>query len=222
MSVALAETAAWLDLLYSRAKKDAGKVVVISASKRNVIGTFATDGDSLVRCASLMQENEGCYVKVNLMDTDAMARRGSHVVGNRSEVKTIVSFHCDVDAGKGGKYPARGTALWAINQMPLVPTLIINSNGNVGGFHAYWVLKQPYTITDEDDRKRVQDISKAWQGLLRQKLAGMLDNTSNLDRVLRCVNVKRCDGGDVTAHTYNVECEYSMEDFKKWLISEEH
>ncbi|MEM8668765.1 MAG: hypothetical protein AAGG48_14690 [Planctomycetota bacterium] len=213
MSVDFANTCAWLDLLFSKASHDDGSVIAVSSTRRKVIGAYGTDGDSLVACAKRMNEQPGCYLKVNLMDAAAMKRRGPHVVGNREEVKSIVSIHCDVDAGKSSKYPARSTALWAINQMPLPPTLIINSNGEEGGFHVYWCLKRPHRI--KGDREDIQRLSTAWQGELRKRLGGMLDNTSNIDRVLRCVGVPRQDGGKVSCHTYNVDALYTLRDLSK-------
>lgn len=210
--VAFANTVAWLDLLYSRASEGDGEVIAVAASRRRLIGDFATDGESLVKCAESLHANHGCYLKINLMDSAAIRRRGRGAVGNRSEVRSIVSFHCDVDAGKAGKYPARSTALWAIGQMPLRPTLVINSNGTTGGFHAYWCLERPHRI--EDDRDKVQEISKRWQEVLRSFLGGMLDNTSNIDRVLRCVGVTRKDGGEVCLQEYGGDL-YCMEDFER-------
>ena len=103
--------------------------------------------------------------------------------------------------------------MWAIDQMPLKPTVIINSDSGERGLHCYWLLNEPHVIADEDDRKRCHDISKAWQRRLREFCGGKLDGTANLDRVLRCVGVPRLDGGMVTCHSADFSRLYALDDF---------
>jgi hypothetical protein len=148
------------------------------------------------------------------MDSDAMSERGKKegktVVGSRSEVKSIVSFHLDVDAGKGGKYVNRKHAIWAIESMPKLPTLIINSKGDEGGFHAYWILEKPVVV--EGNASAIQAQARAWNERLKQACLGKLDTTCNLDRVLRCVGVPRLDGGRVCLHSCDFSRMYKLEE----------
>lgn len=215
--VKLANTAAWLDLLYGRCDESHGQIVIVSSSRNKLAGLHPVgDGNRLVVAAREMQNHPGCYIKVNLMDTAAMKRRftetGKPVIGKRDEVKTIVSFHLDVDCGKDGKYVSRSHALWALDAMPKPPSLIVNSKQEEGGFHAYWILDAPHRIADDADRKRCQKISSDWNKRLKALCAGKLDSTANLDRVLRCVGVPRLDGSLVTPHRYWPDRLYEPDD----------
>ena len=213
----LAETAAWFDALYGHCRESDGSIVIVQASRNRLAGVYPIgDGGRLVEAARAAQLHPGCYVKINLMDAAAMQRRakgGRPVVGRRDEVKSIVSVHLDVDAGKNGKYVSRNHALWAIEAMPLAPSLIVNSKGMSGGFHAYWLLQRPHWIESAADRQRCQTIANGWNKRLKALCMDKLDSTSNLDRVLRCVGVPRADGVLVTAYEYWPERLYELEDF---------
>lgn len=207
----LAETVAWLDALYGDCGPEHGSLVIISQSKRRILKAYPLGSpDQLVEAAKKMQSHEGCYAKINPMDIDKIRRRSNYAIGNQSEVQTIVSLHLDVDAGKEG-YLSRNAAKWAINQMPLKASMIINSQHKKGGFHAYWLL-QPHLITDEKDRSRCHAIAKRWQDRLKELCVGKLDSTSNLDRVLRCVGVPRVDGDLVTCESCDFGSRPKLED----------
>lgn len=215
MCVDFANTAAWLDILYSQCSEDDGSIVVVSSKRNSVVSVHPVgSGRRLVDAARSMHGHHGCYLKINLMDQQAMEQRaaktGKTVVGNRKEVKTMVSLHLDVDAGKGGKYVNRKHALWALGNMPKPPTLVINSNGEAGGFHAYWVLREPVRICR--NRDQIQKQCEAWNLRLKELCGGKLDTTCNLDRVLRCVGVPRLDGGRVFMHSYEPSHLYGLEE----------
>lgn len=213
----LAETAGWLDALYGRCRADDGYLVVVASSRRSVLSVHPLgDGRHLVEAAKSMQGHPGCYAKINPMDYRAMHARaretGRPVVGKQSEVRSIVAMFADVDAGKGEKYVSRSHALWAIRQMPLRPTMIVNS-ATGGGLHVYWLLNKPHRIQGKSNRERIAELSRRWQERLRELLGGKLDNTSNLDRVLRCVGVPRLDGDLVSCEEADFRAAYRMEDF---------
>lgn len=218
--VELGNTSAWLDILYGKCQSDDG-VLVFVRPERNRVQCVHTvgSGRDLVDAARDVNGKKGVYLKINLMDYERMSQRSKKerksVVGSLAEVRTVVSIHLDVDAGKGGKYLSRSHALWAIDQMPLKPTLVVNSNGQEGGFHVYWVLSEPVRIESEKHRSHVQSLSSAWNERLKYLCAGKLDSTSNLDRVLRVVGGSRKDGGRVNMHDYEPENLYRIEDFER-------
>jgi hypothetical protein len=224
MTREIAETAAWLDALYGHCGSDDGQLVVVAASRNRVASVHRVDGGrSLVAAAHAMHREPGSYLKINLMDYAAMCQRaketGKPVVGNQAEVKTVVALFADVDAGKGDKYAGRRAALWAMSQMPHRPTLIVNTNGNRGGFHCYFLLAKPHRIEGSDDRVRLAGIAKSWQGKLKRLIgekmnAGSVDSTANLDRVLRCVGVPRLDGGRVCVESCEWSRRYRVRDFE--------
>ena len=213
-----ANTCQWLDFLYGDCNVDDGWIVIVSNSKNKISGAIqAGSKDRLIEAARIMHRNPGCYLKINLMDYEAMMKRsdesGKFVVGNSDEVKTIVSLHLDLDANKDAKYVDRTAAMVAINSMPLLPTLLVNSDGNCGGFHAYWKLKSPIRIDSIETRDRMRSIGRQWNGRLKFMFRGDLDSTFNIDRVLRCVGVPRLSGGKVCIENYDPSRLYEPEDF---------
>lgn len=213
-NIDFANTCAWLDLLYGDCSSKAGHIVIVAASRNRLVGTVPVGKpDCLIKAAELMHDHPGCYLKINLMDLNKMQRRSPYVIGNRSEVRTAVSLHLDVDAGKSQKYASRSAALHALESMPVPPTLIINSNGDDGGFHAYWKLAKPVFIAGAKRGNELQTISTNWNKLLKSKMKGRLDSTGNIDRVLRCVGVPRADGGSVTMQSYEPDRLYQISDF---------
>lgn len=217
-AVELGNTSAWLEILYGKCTPDDGVLVFVSHERNKIHSVHSIgSGRDLVGAAEDVAGKKGLYLKINPMDYEAMQKRSRKerkgVIGNASEVRTVVSFHLDVDAGKSGKYLRRTHALWAIDQMPLKPTLIVNSNGEEGGFHVYWVLESPVRITGSRMRERIQATANAWNERLKYLCAGRLDSTSNLDRVLRVVGGKRKDGGRVSLFSYEPENVYRIKDF---------
>ncbi len=209
---------AFLDILYGKCKSSDGAIVFIKPERNGIDGIFSVgSGDDLVQAAKHVTGKPGVYFKVNLMDFDKLNERSNgfrkNVVGSSQEVKSVVSIHLDVDAGKGGKYVTREHALWAIKQMPLCPSMVINSKGKDGGFHAYWLLKKPVVIRNQDHRNEISHISKQWNKTLRQMCRGKLDSTSNIDRMLRVAGGKRLTGEPVSAEFYEPDNLYTLEDF---------
>jgi len=207
-------TEAYLYSLYLRCGIDAGSIVV--TTKSHPVGCYRLDQIDLATQA--IQSQPDTYIKVNLMDAEAMKarlaekrqeNRFAQVVGTANEVKTIVSLHLDVDADKPG-YLDRDTTLRRLDEMPVKPSMIINSNSFYGGFHAYWFLANPYKIACEDDREFIKTIALRWQARLRTLLDGKLDSTANIDRVLRAVGSRRSNGNNVNIHRMLPECRYTL------------
>lgn len=215
----LAETVAWLDLLYEDVMPGDGELVVVAANRITLIGMFdLTSGVGVMKAARAIQASPGCFYKVNLMDGQAIRARqkatGKPVVGRRDEVKSIVSFHLDVDAGKSSKYVRRGHALWALDAMPCPPTYVVNSNGDDGGFHAYWILEERLRIKDAEHLQAIQEQANRWQNRLAELCGGKLDSTSNLDRLLRPPGVQRDGGEYVWTHSFQTQNKYQISDLQ--------
>jgi hypothetical protein len=211
----LMETCAWLDALYGHCCEEDGEIVIVAPSRCELVGVFRVgNGRRLVKAAIKMHENPGCYLKINLMDSSKMKQRAKEtgkrvVVGNREEIKSVVSFHLDIDAGKKG-YMSRSAALWSLEQLHK-PTLLINSKGSTGGFHAYWIFKKPILV---EDRTAIQVAAYQWQEKLKAVFSGKIDSTANIDRILRCVGVPRTDGGEVSCEYYDRDRLYDLADLK--------
>ena len=210
------ELAAWLDALYGNCRSDDGSLVFITPDKKQ-IHTVGPVG-ALVELAEVLVTQRNLYLKINPMDADGMRERsiregkGRHIVGNACEVKTIVSFHLDCDAGKSSKYHSRDEMLWILDRMPHPPSLIVNSDGNAGGFHAYWILRNPHRIVDDADRQRISGAAKRWEQRLNTLANGKLDSTADICRVLRVVGLHRSNGNLVSCHDYWPERLYTLAD----------
>jgi hypothetical protein len=146
--------------------------------------------------ADLCERDKPDYIKYNLQDSDAV---GDYGVGKTSTVRTVVALGLDCDAGKG-EFHSRDRVLTTLNRIPTPPTMIVNSAGDSGGFHCYWVFENPVVISDELEREFLSDAFKRFEDMLRDRLDGKLDSTSNLDRLLRpagSVNAKYNEPVDV-------------------------
>jgi hypothetical protein len=210
------QSLAWMKLLYGRCSRDDGHIVVVAENKRSSVAWIPCR--HIEQASRIAVSKPGLYVKVNLMDGEAMECRlnekrqdypQASIVGNRDEVKTVVSFHYDVDAGKPG-YHDRETVLDVLDRMPAVPSMIVNSDGDVGGFHAYWCLREPFRIETPADREYIGSLTLRWQKHLKKLLDGKLDSTANIDRVLRSVGSVRRNGNYVSLHTERPDALYSL------------
>ena len=70
--------------------------------------------------------------------------------GKKENVKYLCAFHADLDYGAEGhkkkpEYADYESALNAIQQFPLPPTILVHTGG---GFHCYWVLASPLKVSD--------------------------------------------------------------------------
>lgn len=154
------------------------------------------------------------YLKVNLMDHERTVARNPHGVGGTGEVDAIVSFHLDIDCNKSEKYPTRDEALQALDSMPMKPSVIVDTNGPDGGFHAYWLLDCPIMLDDEKTRQTASQASRNWLQLLRKRLPGKtVDGTANIDRVLRPIGSMRSSGNRVSAFRFEPAQRYSFDAF---------
>jgi hypothetical protein len=216
-------TLCWMRHLYDRCKLGDGHIVIVAANKsksctwRSVASIPCRHIEQAAQVATSLPD---LYVKVNLMDADAMAQRlaekrltnpRAQITGNRDEVKTVVSFHLDVDANKPG-YLDRETTLALLDKMPKPPTMVVNSKGSVGGFHAYWCLREPFRIQTPADREYISKLTLRWQRRLDELTGGKLDSTANIDRVLRTVGSQRSSGEFVSLQYDRPDAIYSLRD----------
>jgi hypothetical protein len=96
--------------------------------------------------------------------------------GQRTEIVDIAAINCLFAEFDAKDYNGDKDACWSVVQ-PQAPSVIIDSGG---GFHAYWLLENPFVIQTEPQRKRVCDIQRRWVGATRGD-----DGAKDLARVLR-------------------------------------
>jgi putative DNA primase/helicase len=133
--------------------------------------------------------------------------------GTDNSVEKLVSFWIDLDAKdhSGSKKKARQE----LNNFELEPSLLVDS-GN--GFHAYWILQNPWIINSESDRKEITRISKAIH-----KITGG-DSTFNVSRILRLPgtpNIKNPYGDGITEDSSLwKECKIVSNSYQQYSIKE--
>ena len=192
------------ELLYGRCNDHDGDIILLE--RANKIGSRFKAGERKL-AAAWVASNDPQYFKYNLLDGSQI---GEGQVGGTNQVKTVVAFGIDVDAGKGD-FHSRDHVLTTLNSMPVPPTAIINTRGESGGFHCYWILEQPYRINGDLDREFIQSAAKRWEDLLRDLLDGKLDTTSDLGRMLRPPSSKRENGDPVEIYIADGKL-YSVDD----------
>ena len=201
-----AQFEAYRATLYARCTDEDGELVVIDRTKKKAVGIFRFDDPALVQAVRRRE----VFIKPNPIDGDRLRERlheaRGYAVGRIDEVKTLVGFFLDVDAGKRPEYPTRQQAVEACLAMPKAPTLFVDSDGDTGGFHVYWLLEKPHRIIDEADREKWQAMSRRWQERLREivkELSGKtIDATANIDRMLRPCGSVRASGNEVRCYWF--------------------
>jgi hypothetical protein len=211
-AVFIAETVAWLDLLYGKCTQADGTLIAVNGDPvRRFAGYSIGAPTDLVEAARHLHYKPGLFLKVNLYDWDRVSSRSRGATGRLSDVQTVVAFALDCDANKEG-YAGREVMLAALSDMPKQPTLIVNSDGEAGGFHAYWIFKEPIRLIDDQHRPQVSTLATRWQERLRELAGDDLDSTADLARMLRVVGSLRASGRRVTTHSYDPSREYTLED----------
>jgi hypothetical protein len=209
-------TQTFFEAYYANCLPDDGHIVIVSPMKCRIVGAF---GLHQIQEASFAANRErGCYFKTQLGDLAKMQARltelrrdnpKASIVGNRDEIKTIVSFSLDCDANKSG-YLSRGDMLAAIDAMPVRPSFIINSDHHAGGFHCYWLLQSPYRLETDGEREYISTLARRWQNRLKDLAGGKLDTTGDITRMLRVPGSIRQNGNQVSFHRFRPEWRYTL------------
>ena len=166
----------YFETLYSRCQKGDGYIFLLDRAS-HVHSRFTAEDWQLAAACSKSQPTQ--YIKYNLQDGSA----GPGEVGKTATVSTVVAIGLDVDAGKDG-FGSHDDVLIKLNGFEHKPTMIVETAGETGGFHCYWVFEKPHRIESELDREFLSDLFKRFEDHLRGHM-GELDSTSNLDRLLR-------------------------------------
>ena len=118
------------------------------------------------------------------------AYSGSSGRGKAEDSAALVAFWADVDLSSGihntqsQNPPDVKTVRGLLKNIP-TPSIAIHSGG---GLHLYWLLEEPFPISDETSRKEAARIVEGWQNVIRQEFKAhgyTLDATADLARLLR-------------------------------------
>lgn len=134
--------------------------------------------------------NSGLYYGLGLQEQELSS-------GERGGSETVIAIpgvwvDLDIAEGKGAKkskkkYPPREHAEQVLKQMPLAPSLVMDSGG---GLQCYWLFRELFSIVDDADRTRAAAMVKGWENLTLEKLRRVgegyeMDAIGDLARVLR-------------------------------------
>ena len=105
--------------------------------------------------------------------------------GTADDVCAITMLWCDVDTDAGSHSkpaPPHAHALATLQALEVPPSLIVDSGG---GLHAYWMLREPWTLLDARERIDAREAVRTLQRAVSTAMGWALDDTSDLARILR-------------------------------------
>ena len=141
--------------------------------------------------------------------------------GTEKDVIADPGFWFDLDCKEGShnkeNLPSRDEALSFLQEIPFKPSLVVSSGG---GFQVYWLFKEMWTFSSDEERQQAKDLSRRFHLTIISmgKAHGWdLDNTSDLIRLLRLPGTWNHKGDPVQvkileSNNYRYEPE-SFEDF---------
>ena len=104
--------------------------------------------------------------------------RGNKYQRAKKGVRDIAAVNCVFAEFDAKDFDGDKAAAFAhIDTLDPAPSVIVDSGG---GYHAYWLLIEPFILTTDDDRRRADRIQKGWVDRV-----GSDDNAKDLARVLR-------------------------------------
>jgi P4 family phage/plasmid primase-like protien len=103
--------------------------------------------------------------------------------GQRSTIADISAINCLFAEYDAKDFGGDKSKAWARLEAVDLPASIIIDSG--GGYHGYWLLKEPFIIRSEDDRRYAQQVQRQWVAY-----AGGDDGAQDLARVLRVPGTK--------------------------------
>ncbi|MCC6366885.1 MAG: hypothetical protein IT165_25465 [Bryobacterales bacterium] len=133
-----------------------------------------------------------------------------------------IGVDLDVKSEAHGNKPLPPSIDDALSLLPptLSPSILV-STGN--GVHAWWLLKEPFVLDTEDDRKLAVSVLARWHTMLRLRAATRgwaYDRLSDLARILRVpgtLNHKDPNNRKKVAVLSATDLRYNMSDFEELL-----
>ena len=136
---------------------------------------------------SLAKQKKDVYFGVTPSKTPYSGSSGR---GKADDSTALTALWADVDlasgvhSGKSNNPPDIATVKTLLKGHKL-PSIAVKSGG---GLHFYWLLDEPFPITDDESRKKAAELAEGWQQSIRSVFAAQgytLDATADLARLLR-------------------------------------
>ena len=188
--------------LYGDAVGEDARLVVWSARDKQTV--WAASIEEAAEAASSRSAVSDCYYGVCLQDRERVIeerrrRKGpaaakpdgmNYARGYANTVNVVPALWLDLDvAGSGhekSNLPKSKAEAWKIiDALPFAPSLVLATGG---GFHVYWIFKEPWELESTDERNRAAGVMRGWQTLAVDAAANwglVVDATHDLSRVLR-------------------------------------
>jgi putative DNA primase/helicase len=134
-------------------------------------------------------------------------KRGKNQRARTADVTSAGCLFGEFDAKDFGN--DKQACLKHIEGLPLPPSVIIDSGG---GYHCFWLLDQPFVIRNEEDRKRIDRVQKAWVAFVHSD-----DGAKDLARILRVpgtMNNKYTPARPVTFISTEFDTLYDLDDLE--------
>ena len=135
------------------------------------------------------------YEDCDIYTGAGLAPRGNVGQSNKrvtqDEVAGLAALWADIDIAhpvhdsKKIYAPSQEAALELIDELPLEPTLLVNSGH---GLQAWWVFDQPWIFADQEDHRQARTLSQYWTDQIAAVFATRgwhVDSVQNLDRIMR-------------------------------------
>ena len=178
-----------------------GQLVIWTRSKRGGSKhcNWCQSLDHAARLAQKYRPSRDVHFGVALHDLDAAievarrrrprARKGT-VRGCRESVTTLPAIWADIDiAGathsSGTLPPHRKAALKLLEAVPAAPSIVVWTGG---GFHVYWLLREPWVLETAAERADAERLVRRVQWALQKEArvhGWQIDHTADLGRLLR-------------------------------------
>ena len=175
----------FLNILYGENQGEGYLVLWTKQDKRSYFFPQGNIDDASKKAIQLSQDMD-VYYGIGLQSEKT-------VDGGRGGADTVVSIPglwLDIDI-KGANHvsedlpPDRASIKRMLDMSCLKPTVVVKTGG---GYHIYWLFKEPMITDNEIDREKAKDLSSTFQRVF-QNLASQngwrIDNTSDVSRLLR-------------------------------------
>lgn len=148
--------------------------------------------------------------------------------GGKRDAAALPGFYFDFDLIDGvhktdERLMNHEQALQFLATLPLPPTLIIDSGG---GFHVWWLLREPWVFEKAEERERAARLLSNMQNYVIQRARALgfhLDYTGDLARVLRSPGTLNCkyQPPRQVKLLSKTGFRYNPSDFEEWLPTTE-
>ncbi len=178
-----------------------GQLVIWTRSKRGgkTHCNWCQSLDHAARLAQQFRPSRDVHFGVALHDLDEAiqiarkrrprARKGS-VRGCRESVSLLPAIWADIDVSgdhhsSGTLPPDRTAALKLLEAVPQPPSIVVWTGG---GFHVYWLLREPWVLETPEERDDAERLVRRVQWALQKEArthGWQIDHTADLGRLLR-------------------------------------